>query len=405
MMRINYSLLAIAMGCSILALHGMIKDQRPFYEILGEEKGRKAIERLEKEEKERQTKWEKDPMESDYTGLTAKIKKQVVEEQEWVEKEAQMNAEIEAFKKSLSLSEDDSQKLRAIKQYVEKAKRDFYSQRAAEIDKRVNAAIAQGQHQEKMTRVVLDEKAKERIIKEEAEEWAQQFAKLDKDIPLIRNNPLASVWGGINYAMSLPEMEQVVKNKFKDMRAQGKIISPAQFEKIKDEYYTERPSTDLCRIWGALYLKDKIRELSFKKPFFSSLDVPDYIIVADNPNDIRVRLTFDSPLWPVVKSLESATCYFKKIDGSGVADEYRNLRELRYVDFSDNNNILRDFKTGKNFFIDTEFKSFQGAGGIEEDLDSELQKILEYAREKFKYQYQKNIIYDMYTFPLGRLDQ
>jgi hypothetical protein len=69
-----------------------------------------------------------------------------------------------------------------------------------------------------------------------------------------------------------------VKDKFAAMKTAGKIVSLAQFEKIKDDYYIH------IALDRELYLKNAINE---SKDLQSRYDVPDYVIVAPDPDKIQ----------------------------------------------------------------------------------------------------------------------
>jgi hypothetical protein len=97
-----------------------------------------------------------------------------------------------------------------------------------------------------------------------------------------------------------------------------------------------------------------------------------------------MSLYFGNERWRLVKDLENATLYFKKVTGMKVAqmgmDAWEDISSgTGYYDFADAGNIIRDSKTGKYFLIDTEFKSFQIP------LPPLLEKTLKYAAKKFKY--------------------
>jgi hypothetical protein len=224
----------------------------------------------------------------------------------------------------------------------------------------------------------------------EREETYQKLIKeyqfYEAHLEKIKTNPLASIWGGINYAMTLDEMKQKIREKFNEMKKQGLIISKNKFEKIKNKYWTtlRYPSAahDLTRIWGIDYLKNKIDESKFLRDKY---DVPNYVIVADDPTNIKVKVYFLNRNYPVVNSLENASLYFENIIGKRAAS--RNLQDLDigrasgigYDDFSDPGNIIFDEKTGKYYVVDTEYKSFKIPIG------SKLKYLLEYAANRFNY--------------------
>jgi hypothetical protein len=239
---------------------------------------------------------------------------------------------------------------------------------------------------------VRDEKIRKKALK--------KYAYLDGRIQHVKDEPLSSIWGGINYGMSLEEMEQAVRDKFIALYAEGKIISEDDFEKIKNDYYTEKPHTELSRLWGAFYLKNAIDKSDDLR---GKYDVPDYVIVAPDLDNIEVDLGLLNDMWPIVSSLKNATFYFKKITGRRVAQMGMDEREkgmllsgTGYYDFSDPGNIIQDDKTGQYIVVDTEYKSFQIS------LPPLLRETLKYAGKKFAYLY-----HDMYrhTIPIGILEK
>ena len=219
-------------------------------------------------------------------------------------------------------------------------------------------------------------------VDEEYKKTVKAYKELENKLRLIKQIPSASMWGGINYSMSLDEMKQTVKEIFDAMKKNGQIISKNDFEKIKNNYYVRKPHNDATRIWGNQYLKKQIDKSTFLKKMY---DVPNYIIVMDNEHPIKVTLFFGNNKFPEVTELENATIYFEKIIGEPVATKSLDTREIGiqsgigYDDFSDPGNILLDEKTGKKYVVDTEFKSFQIP------LTPKAENLLKYAYRRFWY--------------------
>lgn len=184
----------------------------------------------------------------------------------------------------------------------------------------------------------------------------ESFANYKK---YIKESPLESMWGGINYSMTLDEMKKAVKAKFQEMKKQGLIISEQDFAKIKNQYY-DKPSNNLSRIWGADYLRQKIHA---NNKMLSDYDVPEYIIVVDNPSKIGLVLSFALERWPTVAKLTNGYIYFKNIEGEEVGNNAWALKEIYYDDVGSDPkkkaNVIQDEKTGKKYIVDTEFKSFE----------------------------------------------
>jgi hypothetical protein len=214
-------------------------------------------------------------------------------------------------------------------------------------------------------------------------EYIPLYKKYDDLLKNLKNNPkeysLASVMGGINYGMTLDEMKQKVKELFLSMKKNGVIISKEAFEKVKGRYFPV-PSTNLTRIWGADHLKKEFngsKYLSEKK-----YDVPGYVIVVDDPNVIKLRLSFGDRTFPIPLELENGKIYFEEIKGEevGSLSESRfDLSSTGFSDFSATGNIIQDGKTGRRYVVDTELKSFTFP------LSRESTHMLEYANKKFRY--------------------
>jgi len=231
---------------------------------------------------------------------------------------------------------------------------------------------------------------------EEHGRLAQQYKKYEghwenlKKDERIREFRGCQLHGGINYLMTLDEMEQRAKEKFVRMKQRGLILSEKEFEDIKHNYLVPEeeqrkrkkevvawPSTtDLTRIWGADYLKNEIKRLGNLQSF----DVPNYVIVADNPDNIKVELGFRKPLFSSIAFLQNAHVYFEKITGEYVGHYYRDsaLSKVGFKDFNPSN-IIKSDPTRKNYIVDTEAKSF------DYQPTSKIRKLFEYASKKFKY--------------------
>ncbi len=188
------------------------------------------------------------------------------------------------------------------------------------------------------------------------------------------------MWGGINYAMSLEEMIQAVREVFNAIQKEGLIISKDAFKKIEDKYFTPNPHTNLTRIWGAKYLKRKINESDYLR---SNYAVPNYVIVTDDPSMIKVKLNFGNEWCPSIDDLENATIYFDKIIGIPVTIATTNdigaKSGIGYNDFSGSQNVIYDTRDGKRYIIDTEDKSFKIP------IDQAVQPLLSYAAKRFSY--------------------
>lgn len=181
-------------------------------------------------------------------------------------------------------------------------------------------------------------------------------------IKAYSQDPLAQVSGGISYAMTIDEMKEVAKQKFQALKTEGKIITPREFEAIKNNYHEVEPQhTDLTRVWGADYLKKRFAENNTQ-----NFDVPDYVIVTENPNHLKIELNLANTENPRISALKNGHIYFQRIEGRPIANVVgHNIKFTGYADFATgghdqqkNRNILEDSASGINYVVDTEIKSF-----------------------------------------------
>jgi hypothetical protein len=216
--------------------------------------------------------------------------------------------------------------------------------------------------------------------------------------------------GGVHYFMTFDEIVQKIKSKFVAMAKNGLIIRRKQFEEIKKDYFTEQdrrsvgyyvtsswgynPFLDLCRIWAAEYINYKRNEFSKLK---ERLAVPDYIIVVpDDAEKLKICVSIRNNHYPVIKELENANVYFKKISGKGVADgvskeDKKLLDKIRYKDFKEEGfenyktsvfrgtgNIIE--KDGKLYIVDLERRSFTDL----QNFPSKYKEVSIYFNKKFE---------------------
>lgn len=201
--------------------------------------------------------------------------------------------------------------------------------------------------------------------------------------------PIVGLGGGLHFGMSPEDMQKVIKQRFCLMQEKGKVIPPATFESIKDEYYTSAPGiqTDLTRIWGADYLKH-----AFKRFSMQEYAVPEFIIVTDNPKRMLVTMLDSNKYVPLIKHLRNGRIYFKNIQGEsaiphrgGRRSELPELKKIGFGDFTDPGNVR--LMEGKKYVIDTEFKSFQQEIKKDHLLPQSAGDTLEYAKKRFKLLY------------------
>ncbi len=194
------------------------------------------------------------------------------------------------------------------------------------------------------------------IYRDYEDNWNTYKKKLDEEKHWAKQ----LIGGNFNYAMTLDEIKQIIKDKFVAMKRKGLIISKDAYEKIKSSYIN-RPNTDLTRIWGAEWLKTGI-ELHKNKDY----DVPGYKIVSCNQKSINVVLFFGNGRFPIASRLKKKEAFidFVKIIGHPAGSKpHPLLLKLGYVDFGASQardaNIIQEISTGKYFVVDLEIKGFQ----------------------------------------------
>jgi len=193
------------------------------------------------------------------------------------------------------------------------------------------------------------------------------------------------IGGNFDYTNTLDEIKQTIKDKFMTMRQKGLIISKDRYEMIKDKY-TGHLGYDLTRVWGAEYLKKEIEKAREQEGY----GVPDYVIVADNPNVINIELSVLTTHFPVASKLKQGEAFtdFKKIIGppAGNPKDHPKILEMGYTDLGPSDrqmeNIRQDTETGKYYIVDTEIKSFRL-----KDYYTSLRdySFADYARKRFLY--------------------
>jgi len=251
-------------------------------------------------------------------------------------------------------------------------------------------------------RWLLGEKFNENeLYRKEYNELVESYKVFEYELEEFKEieeqDPLAILFGGIHYTMTLDEMKERIKAQFSEMKKKGLIISKDEFEKIEKNYFTSH--SDLTRIWGGEYLKGKINESEYLR---RNYDVPKYVIVADDPNRIKVNIYFNE-MFPLLRDLEHDSIYFIKIVGTPSAFlpiVRADLVPIGFDDFSGPGNIILDDKTGTYYVVDTEIKSFKRrtvANLKDKFAYAELKDELEYFRKRFLYLNNNitNYIYDM----------
>lgn len=215
--------------------------------------------------------------------------------------------------------------------------------------------------------IVTDPEEMKRELYIKFNSFEKQFEKFN-----FSELPVTQIAGGLIWKMSLDEMRNAIREKFKALYHGGKILTKDQFDKIKHAYYTGpgSGSDKLTRIWGADYLKKY-----FVDHNVSYYDVPEYVLVVDDPRHIAVKLGL-AGLFPKLE-LFNGRVYFANIRGKSVAKESELLRQTGYKDFKDPGNVIEDEQTGKRFVVDTEIKSFEPLLSPKDEL------LFNYAKRRF----------------------
>ena len=215
-------------------------------------------------------------------------------------------------------------------------------------------------------------------FREYERDWEQYKETLKDTFPLFM-----ALTGGLNYAMTLDEIKEIVKEKFVTMNHKRLVISRDEYERSKDKFF-DFPRLNLTRIWGAQYLKKSIDEGGVK-----GYNTPGYVIVTDNPEAIRIKVSFDSDMAPVIDSLEDRKAFivFEKIEGSPVGDSSDLLRRFEYVDLGPEMrkryNVLEKKGTGIRYVVDTDPGSFKYEAYTEGRLAED--SFAYYAFKKFRH--------------------
>lgn len=162
--------------------------------------------------------------------------------------------------------------------------------------------------------------------------------------------PTYPVTGGINYLMSLEQIKKIIIKKFQQLYQDNKIIDKKTFAQMNQKLWFFKGNS-LTRIWGAEYLTKKFKENSR-----NTMKVPEYIIVTDDLNAIKIDI-FLGTGFPILATIENGTIYAEKIEGTEIAKKGSNIVGYGYTDYSSPGNIIQT-QEGNYYIVDTEYKSF-----------------------------------------------
>ena len=220
-----------------------------------------------------------------------------------------------------------------------------------------------------------------KLLKQDDSFWEKQGVLYLKIEQYIRENfdkiPTWELTGSLHYGMTLRKMEDVIKQKFLDMAAQGKLMTENSLMANLDRTTLYPPNhkgnSDLTRIWGAHFLKSNF-------PENSKLDVAEhFLIIGDEATELEVEVWHTD--YPCLSLIKSGYILSKKIDGENKARDYQYsnvLDALKYRDFTDPGNIIQD-ANGIGWIVDTERKSFDPP-----KINKGQYLIREYLKKRFK---------------------
>ncbi len=198
------------------------------------------------------------------------------------------------------------------------------------------------------------------------QQFEEQLGKGNKFLPTYE------VAGSLSYAMPIDEIIHTVKTKFKEMHKNNQIITKNEFQTLDPNKWYNK-GENLTRIWGAEYLAKR------------GYNVPKYIIVVDDPNNIKIKIVLRIG-FPSIEYIENGTVYAEKIIGEPAAADVRPIgSDHGYTDYSDSGNILRT-QDDSLYFVDTEYKSFYDARPEPHIFEGigQWQKKSDYLKERFE---------------------
>lgn len=152
--------------------------------------------------------------------------------------------------------------------------------------------------------------------------------------------------GPVTYAMTLEEIDTLIKKKFQELAKEGRLLPKPLFEATFNPNDFIQKSPNLTRIFGELFLKES-----------TSFNVPRHYILFEEG---RIEVELWSGTYPALSILKNCEMVAEKIEGEKAASQFAwnpELKKVGYADFSDPGNILVD-ATDRAWIVDTEVKSF-----------------------------------------------
>ncbi len=241
-------------------------------------------------------------------------------------------------------------------------------------------------------------RAKVNFDEKEEKEEKEDIDTLEKTIQggsLPQDWDVYSPAGGFKLTEDINTIDGFVQKKFKDLKESGLIMSRSEFEKREDPTKFRKPGIqhkdspskvgDLTRLWGAEYLREKLKSRK-------NYDVPRTIIVIeDGITTLPITVKKDK-LSVVVKQFDTdkGEILVEDIKDSAATcsiEQHGWMSEIGYVDFADAGNIRE--KNGTYYVVDTEWKSLDGVTTLDipsfEHInpDINMYRLRRYANERF----------------------
>lgn len=200
-----------------------------------------------------------------------------------------------------------------------------------------------------------------------------------------------AVTGGLRFSMTLQEVQSHVYEKFRELREAGILLYRSEFNQVEKPekfrtvgviYSSSQKSGELDRIWGAEYLRNRLKgSTCYRVPKFR-------LVIEDGLTTLPVRLwsggatleinSIDTAHGEVlVENIENG----KPVPGK----EHHELRAHGYTDLGhtglhDDGNVLKGMD-GYYYVVDTESKSFMAR---DKRFEKEpVKKLRIYAADRF----------------------
>lgn len=212
------------------------------------------------------------------------------------------------------------------------------------------------------------------------EQWEKTKTTYLKIENYIRKNshkiPTWKAAGSLHYGMSISEIESMVREKLQELVVSNQLIMENSPGNEHSTFFCEnkRGKNDLTRIWGANFLNANLDSNSTLQAAIH------YLVIDEGAEEIEVEVHYKGE-FPIISSVKNAHVLSKRIIGEKKARDYRfcnELQKVRYCDFQDPGNIIRD-SNNIGWIVDTEIKSF-----FPPKYSNGYFHILRYLKKRFK---------------------